>query len=671
MGSSAATVIQLDTGTAAIPWELLDSKAPGSGDDRPWAIRTKLLRKLRTGGASVAVRDASADDSVLVIGDPACDRDLYPRLFGARQEAAAVAECIGSRQSTEGAGQRTAASRVTALISPPDYDGTEPDANAVMNAAMAGPWRIIHIAGHGAEPLTIGSRVDPRGVVLSDHTFLGPREIGALRVIPELVFVNCCHLASGDVTQLLKETNYDRAKFASGVAEALIKAGVRCVVAAGWAVDDEAARVFATTFYARLLDGSTFIDAVAAAREEARGCGGNTWAAYQCYGDPDWKYRRETGDAQRPTPPEPSQELAGIASAAALVLTLNTLAVRSEYEGEDATEQAERLRFLEETFAGHWRNSGEVAEAFGNAWSKAGRFDEAIDWYTRARVAPDGTASLAAVEQLANLKVRRAWEQVAKTDRKDSAARDSARKEIAEAMALLDMLLAVGATVERESLYGSAYKRLALIEAAAQRRDQEIEAISKMKVHYAAAEKIARLREADEPAGDVNAFYPAMNWIAAQLALEGGMQGVAPPDAETLAAVRRSMMAAPPDFWSVVGQTELTMYTALFAGALEENLESLTEEFKAHHGHVNAPKRWATIHDNAMFVLEKYAQRATPREAAAAGVLLKTLSELAGQRPTPATTPGTRQGTKMPRKRRSHGSTRKRPSKRRPTPSIS
>ena len=70
MGSSAATVIQLDSGTAAIPWELLDSVTPGSGDDRPWAIRTKLLRKLRTDGSAGAVNDASADDSVLVIGDP-------------------------------------------------------------------------------------------------------------------------------------------------------------------------------------------------------------------------------------------------------------------------------------------------------------------------------------------------------------------------------------------------------------------------------------------------------------------------------------------------------------------------------------------------------------------------------------------------------------------------
>ena len=67
--------------------------------------------------------------------------------------------------------------------------------------------------------------------------------------------------------------------------------GVRCVIAAGWAVDDEQAKVFATTFYDQILNGHPFIDAVAEARQAAQALGGNTWAAYQCYGDPDWHLR--------------------------------------------------------------------------------------------------------------------------------------------------------------------------------------------------------------------------------------------------------------------------------------------------------------------------------------------------------------------------------------------
>ena len=105
MGSSSATVIEVDRGTAGIPWEILDQKTHGSGDDRPWAIRSKLLRKLRVGGGAngrtSARTDATADDSVLVIGDPACDRTKYPRLFGARREAAVVAETLGGAAKSQ------------------------------------------------------------------------------------------------------------------------------------------------------------------------------------------------------------------------------------------------------------------------------------------------------------------------------------------------------------------------------------------------------------------------------------------------------------------------------------------------------------------------------------------------------------------------------------------
>ena len=59
------------------------------------------------------------------------------------------------------------------------------------------PWRIVHIAGHGR----LGERGNPGGVVLSKGTFLGPDEIRNMRVVPELVFVNCCHLAERDVNQ--------------------------------------------------------------------------------------------------------------------------------------------------------------------------------------------------------------------------------------------------------------------------------------------------------------------------------------------------------------------------------------------------------------------------------------------------------------------------------------
>ena len=185
-----------------------------------------------------------------------------------------------------------------------------PNARTVVNALFEKPWRIVHIAGHGMP----GDDGKPGGVVLSNGTFLGPDEIRNMRTVPELVFVNCCHLASGDADQLLQTTTAP--SFASGVAGALIEIGVRCVVAAGWAVDDDAASVFAETFYGSLLRGNRFIDAVGEARAAAyeRSPHVNTWAAYQCYGDPDWVFRRKAPDPNQSTAPS-VEDFSGVASA--------------------------------------------------------------------------------------------------------------------------------------------------------------------------------------------------------------------------------------------------------------------------------------------------------------------------------------------------------------------
>ena len=362
LGGSTDTQIEVDRGTAGIPWELLDVRRAGSSDPRPWAIRTKLLRKLRTATFRDHVVDAGADDGVLVIGDPAVDRTKYPRLFGARREAMAVARALeGSAENRR---------YVRSVITPLDLTSPEPDAKTVINAVLEREWRIVHVAGHGEAPERLGEKDgNPRGVVLSDGAFLGPREIECMRTVPELVFVNCCHLAGRNINQVLSPDQPTRAEFAAGVAEALISIGVRCVIAAGWAVDDDPANAFAASFYTALVNGCRFIDAVAQAREDARRLGGNTWAAYQCYGDPDWRYRPETGDAQRPTPP--ADEFAAVSSSNSLLLALETLAVRSEYQHADPEAQARKIRYLETAFGGLWGHIGAVAEAFGNAWRKS------------------------------------------------------------------------------------------------------------------------------------------------------------------------------------------------------------------------------------------------------------------------------------------------------------
>lgn len=385
LAGTGELVLEVDPDTASIPWEILDTNPDEqSADNRPWAIRSKLVRKLRIDNFREKPRDATVDDSVLVIGEPLADPARYPRLQGARREAIAVATKLGTP------GRGIPAERVHALVD-------QPDAQAVINALFERAYRIVHVAGHG-EPGANG------GVVLSgDGIYLGSSEVEAMRVVPELVFLNCCYLAAREATIALP--SYDRAAFAANIAESLIRVGVRCVVAAGWAVEDDAAAEFASRFYETLLVGGRFIDAVGAGRAAALRVnpGGNTWAAYQCYGDPEWTWRREGVDAQRPSEPL-ADELEGVSSPVSLTLALETLAIQGELGGRTPEYLLDRLRFLEAEFAPLWGAMGAVAEAFGVAYAAAKDEEKAIAWYQAALAAADQSASLRTATRLAQLR---------------------------------------------------------------------------------------------------------------------------------------------------------------------------------------------------------------------------------------------------------------------------
>jgi hypothetical protein len=189
-------------------------------------------------------------------------------------------------------------------------------------------------------------------------------------------------------------------------------------------------------------------------------------------------------------------------------------------------------------------------------------------------------------------------------------------------MTLLEKLLALQSTIERESIYGSACKRLALVEAAARRPVEERRAIEAMKLHYRRAEVIARASLASD------LFYPALNYLAADLALNAGRRGWKGLDSAIVEATRASLEAknlADPDFWSVVGQTELELYIALADGKLARTQKSLARGYQDLYRRVTAPWLWSSVFDTTRFVLQKYAVRASVKENNAADTLLACL----------------------------------------------
>jgi tetratricopeptide (TPR) repeat protein len=551
---------------------------------------------------------------VLVIGEPACDASLYPPLPGARAEAEAVAAAFSG---TGGVG----AARLKAVPA-------GADATTVINALFERRYRIVHVAGHG-EPLERddkGRLKRTGGVVLSDHTFLGPSEIHSMRTVPELVFVNCCHLAKRDSAGVLAPgqlRRFDRAAFAAGVADSLIEIGVRCVVAAGWAVGDAPAQAFAETFYRELLRRKPFVLAVAAAREAAWNVdrSDNSWAAYQAYGDPNWVYRKNA-DEDVALPPPPREEFQTIASPLGLALALEEQAVRVQWMGADRTEQLERVRHLEARFGALWGGMGAVAEAYAVAYREAGDLDAAITWFERALVAADGSATLKTQEQLHNLRARRGWERCKEGTKPGSAAWQRARQEVEDAATQLALLAELQASVERRSLVGSAHKRLALI----LRQDGQTAAADEALADAAAAYRLAEQLAAAQQ--DPQLFYPAINRMSLEYVLSFGQRGWAGFDAADLAAVVRSLhasIATEPDFWAHVAMIEFDLLQALAARRLADDGAALQARFATLADRVKSVRMWSSVADNADLVLGVHAARTKGAEAAAARALLAVL----------------------------------------------
>jgi hypothetical protein len=284
-------LLLLEPETAGYPWEALATRDQ-NGNPSPLALRGGMLRQFAdpaTRNARFDVRQA-AGRHALVIGNPPAAP--APELPGAAEEARRVDEILsGSGEeapfdvcsliwSDEGA-------RAVGL---PEIEDNESWVH-IVNALYHYEYRIIHVAAHGAFDPEQPAR---SGLLIGPDQFLTAQTVAQLSAVPELVFLNCCH--SGRIEDPAS-THAGRANvhlLAASIARALMEIGVRAVVAAGWSVDDAAAVAFATTFYEEMLaNGAGFGDAVKNARSKARETKRDsmTWAAYQCYGDPEFRLR--------------------------------------------------------------------------------------------------------------------------------------------------------------------------------------------------------------------------------------------------------------------------------------------------------------------------------------------------------------------------------------------
>lgn len=217
-GAEGDLLLVLDKEAAQYPWELLAERTR-TKEARPLARNKGMIRQFKTSDFRPSPRSAS-ERNVLVVGDTVNNISPLP---GARLEAEEVAKAFMDSEDY-GSG------RVTQLI------GAKAD--EILINLFARDYNIIHLAGHG---LYDAENPEQSGMVLSDGLCLSTAEIKQLRVIPDLVFINCCHLGRIDqddkdiissltatlASILLKEEVTALNSSAFALAEKLIHAGLK------------------------------------------------------------------------------------------------------------------------------------------------------------------------------------------------------------------------------------------------------------------------------------------------------------------------------------------------------------------------------------------------------------------------------------------------------------
>ncbi len=597
------TVIMVDETSARFPWELLEDRWNPAGE--PPAVAAGLVRQLKVQAFRASPMHTFVPNA-LVIGNPELDGwEGFSALPGARLEAECVSELLVSR----GYDCRSV------------VDGA---ASEIVDALHGDAWRILHLAGHGVHEFesdeTVPDAEDgsgndaphrPRrkrlsGMVIGRETILTPGDVEQMRHVPELVFVNCCHLG-----QSVGEASTPFHRLAANLGVQFVRMGVRAVVCAGWAVGDAAALTFAQTFYASLLNGETFGDAVLHARRATWSTHPevNTWGAYQCYGDPAFRLVRDVSAPKAVTPlpyVSPAELVADLRNRAAAASTGDAAdfddRARQDEERKALAELLGRIPAAASPGQRHdWTVRADVCAALGFAYSEAGLFRDAIAWLDRALAARVGDCPVRTLEQSVNCQVRlamRQWRE-ARSTRKRAAVPEAVRSAvITELNVAVDTLRPIAErapTPERHALLGGAFKRLAWVSTGRER--------------MAALRNAAALfREAFDARGQDDT-YAFTNWAAACALLAAREPSAAPRDwneslGELLEAQERKANAAMttnPGFWLSAGFGDLTVTRLLLATdgtSIRDGASLAASQYREAVERGGSPRAFASIRDH-------------------------------------------------------------------------
>jgi CHAT domain/Lecithin:cholesterol acyltransferase len=442
---------KLDDYSAQFPWELLHDSNYGT---EPTFVNTGLIRQLFTDNYRINP-EIIENRQALVIGNPDYSGTTIPQLPGAEEEANEVIDILNANgYSVKEMVRKSAAEIITGLYS--------------------SNFKIMHIAAHGMFETSVDAFNETKitaGIVLGQDVLIDPATINQLSSVPEFIFVNCCHLGNSSLPddKLIK----NRSKLASNIGTQLIRMGVKAVVVAGWAVNDTAAKTFAGVLYRNLFGGYAFGTAVKNARRATydKHKHTNTWGAYQCYGD--YNYRL-TNKAQK------TKTINSFVTESSAIVSVENLYSDFKNSNDSKEKNVDKLIEIIEQIKEEQLYSPFVQEMHSRCLAELGFYKEAMHLLAELTTKEFADFSVASYELLFSLKAKVILQMF-----EESHKLGDVKTLLAEAIADGETLIAVGATTKRYCHCASLYKRLAVID-----NTKKKQYLQKAKDYYKAALKI-------------------------------------------------------------------------------------------------------------------------------------------------------------------------------------
>ena len=245
-----------------VPFEALQDK---DGSYLSETFRIRIVPSLTTLNLiHNSPADYHSQTGALIVGDPDVGWVLYKgskvsksSLPFAREEARMLGRILGAQ---------------TLL-------GKEATKQAVLHSIHS--MSLVHFAAHGnpktgeiylARPISID------GTPQEEDYLLTMADISKVRLRAKLVVLSCCHTADGEI----------RAEGVVGMARAFLGSGARSVLAARWAIDDEATMHFMFRFYYHLVRGESASESLHKTMKWMRAgpfSGVRQWAPFMLIGD--------------------------------------------------------------------------------------------------------------------------------------------------------------------------------------------------------------------------------------------------------------------------------------------------------------------------------------------------------------------------------------------------